>query len=372
MIDRLKIKLIETVGRVGAVRRNNYLKSDINYQYNLDNWDRLFEQRQGALLSDEKVLRIKCAYKEAISSNFNRDLYYISNEWIPVYRKNMSQLISALKGDDVPYLGKCLGNFFREKFANGLVGLPINMQRILNRPTKLNKNWYLQDAIYRIQLLKELYPKIDLEALNLGYCGNPYGVIYDGIFVRTNADYQFYIAKRLEELLLEEAAPIVLEIGGGFGGTASFLSSIVNKIKMYIDLDLPETISISTYYLMSLFPDAKFNLYGEDFDPDADFTLYPAFMIERLPLDKIDIAFNSYSFGEMSADAAQNYVDHIGRIKVRKFYHINHTRNSKTSADEIKYSNYQLVDRSQSLWNLGRSKTADEHEYLYVYDETKQ
>ena len=39
---------------------------------------------------------------------------------------------------------------------------------------------------------------------------------------------------------------------------------------------------------------------------------------------------------------------------------------------EQKDINYQLVNRSESLWNLGRSRTADEYEYLYVYNETKK
>ena len=372
MIDRIKIKAIETMGKIGAVRKNRYLKADANYKYNLENWDDLFREHDQKNVADINVQRINNAYHAAISENFNRDLYYISNEWVPVYSKNMAVLISALNANSTSNLKRLLRNFFREKFANGLVGLPINMQRIINNPSKLSKTWYLLDAIYRMQLLTKIFPNLDLSSLDLGKGGNPYGINYNGVFVRANADYQFYIARRLQDILNKQnKGHTILEIGGGFGGTASYIHSLGKLNKMYIDLDLPETLVLATYYLMSLFPDAKFNLYGETFDPNADFTLYPAFMIENLPIKDIDLAFNTYSFGEMSSEAAQNYVDQIERVQIPKFFHINHTRNSKTSSDDLLFKEYKLSYKSKSLWNLGRSTTADEYEFLYEFAEKR-
>lgn len=368
MIDRIKIKAIETIGKVGAVRKNQYLKADVNYQHNWENWDDLFTEHDQKNVDEINVQRINDAYHAAISENFNRDLYYISNEWVPVYKKNMELLISALNSESISNLTSLLSNFFREKFANGLVGLPINMQRIINKPSKLNKKWYLFDAIYRMQLLTKLFPDLELSSLDLGRSGNPYGINYNGVFVRSNADYQFYIARRLQDIFNEQdMGHTILEIGGGFGGTASYIYSLGKLNKMYIDIDLPETLVLATYYLMSLFPDAKFNLYGEEFDPNADFTMYPAFMIENLPIEGIDLAFNTYSFGEMSSEAAQNYVDQIERMKIPKFFHINHTKNSKTSSDALEFQKYKLSYKSKSLWNLGRSITADEYEFLYEF-----
>lgn len=365
IIDRVRIKYLETRGKAGALFRNRRLKRTQAFKTNLSGWDKLFETRVDSNISLENVERIRKAYRSAISEKFNRDLYYVSNEWVPVYKKNMSVLIKAIEESSTAELRGLFDNFFREKFSNGLVGLPINMQKIFKHASTINKNWYLIDALYRYELLKKKVPNLDLRELSVGNYGNPFGVFIDEVFLRVNADYQFYFAKRIKEMLGGASYPVVLEIGGGFGGTALFLKRQIANAGMYINLDLPETLMLSSYYLMSNFPTARFNLYGEEYDSDADFTLYPAFTIEDFPKITPQLALNSYSFGEMSSLAAQNYINRIAEMRVGLFYHINHTTNSKTGAENLKFPGYELIRKERSLWNLGRSSTADEYEYLY-------
>ncbi|MDA8998150.1 hypothetical protein N9J59_03700, partial [Gammaproteobacteria bacterium] len=182
-----------------------------------------------------------------MSKEFDKDLYYISNEWIPLYRENMSDLIDGVCNRDPSDFRVLLQNFFREDFSNGLVGLPMRNQKIFQNPSVLNKHWYLNDAFYRIEHLRQKIPNVDLKDLGVSNSGNPFGVFIDDVFVRVNSDYQYYFSNKICKTLEGVHNPVVLEIGGGFGGTALFLKRQLNSMRMYVNLDLPETLMVATY-----------------------------------------------------------------------------------------------------------------------------
>lgn len=369
---RVKIKLIESYGKYIALIKNREIcKSDL-FNQNLTEWDRCFEDRlpkEG--LPHDKVARIVRAYKCAMQDMNQRDLYYISDEWVPIYKKYMGEVIDSLASGDVSTVERLYMNFFRDRLSTGLCGLPTNMERFyLKAPTTVNKYWYLMDACHKLEALERKMGRVPTSELTMAPIGNPYGIYRDGVFVRSGADYHYYYSKKIQGLLDSCDHKRVIEIGGGFGGMAAFLMKN-SAVEQYVDVDLPETLALATYYLMSNFPNESFSLYGEhdhgESMQDFRFVMLPSFAIENIQNSGFGVAFNSYSFSEMSSESANNYIDILGTLAPKHIVHVNHTKNAATKADDfdLEKFGYSLINRSISDWNHGRSFTADEFEFHY-------
>lgn len=206
--------------------------------------------------------------------------------------------------------------------------------------------------------------------------GNPYGIFTNGQFIRTGSDYQFYYADKTAKLILNSVAEnnkVVLELGGGYGGYAFFLKKKIGSNLTYVDIDLPETLALATFHLMAAFPKAKFALYGETIEwsnlSEFDFVMMPSFQIENIKESSVNLIFNSFSLAEMDPSAIRNYVSQFGRIAPEYLFHVNHTTNSKLGADGFGLENagFYLMEKIPALWNLGRSTTMDEFEYVYTF-----
>ena len=372
-LSRVKIKIIESYGKYAALLKNREVFKSQLFKENIKGWERCFETRPTETkISRDNLSRIVNAYNRAMNDMSQRDLYYISDEWVPIYKKYMGNIIDSLSARDYSKVEKLYENFFREKLSAGLCGLPTNMERYyLKNPSIVNKYWYVMDACHRVRVLESKMHDVTAAELATPRIGNPYGFFYDGIFVRSGADYHYYYAKKISVLLETCDQKRVIEIGGGFGGMASFLMK--NKtIEQYVDVDLPETLALATYYLMSAFPDERFLLYGEQNESetlqDYKFVMLPSFAIESIQDQNFGVAFNSYSFSEMSKSAANNYIEILGKMGPEHILHVNHTSNAATKADDFSLGDYgySLVNRGLSEWNHGRSKTADEFEFHYV------
>ncbi len=372
-LARVKIKIIESYGKYAALFKNREIFKNQLFNENIKGWGRCFEARPTETrIPRDKLARIVKAYNRAMNDMSRRDLYYISDEWVPIYNKYMGNVIESLSARDYAKIEKLYENFFRERLSAGLCGLPTNMERYyLKSPSIVNKYWYVMDACHRIKVLETKVDDVTAAELATPRIGNPYGIFYDGIFVRSGADYQYYYSRKISDLLETCDQKRVIEIGGGYGGMASFLMKD-KTIEQYVDVDLPETLALATYYLMNAFPEERFLLYGEgnENDPLGDyrFLMLPSFAIENIQDKEFGVAFNSYSFSEMSKIAANNYIHILGKLGPKHILHVNHTRNSVTRADDFSFGDYgySLVNKSLSEWNHGRSQTADEFEFQYV------
>lgn len=371
-MSKIKIKINEVLGKYGSLLANRNLETLPEYKKNLVEFNKCFAERQFNSLCDSKITRICNAYKLAVSQKIDRDLYSVSDEWIPIYQKYMGDIINALQDDDYAQVRDSYDNFYRRSCSVGLVGLPTNMDRFCKkRETSLDRRWYLNDSIYRINYLKSKLGYLDLERLATGTFGNPYGIYFDNHFIRNGADYQYFYALKLKDFCNASNYKMkkVVEIGGGYGGVASFLMHD-NNISQYISYDLPENLALATYTLMTIFPENDFLLYGEEgatntnFN-DKRFVMLPAHEISNLKVRDLSVAFNSFSFSEMSLRAAKNYIDTLAALEMPYIYHVNHVKNSRTSADDLIPSGYHLKERIPANWNLGRSLTCDEYEFLF-------
>ncbi len=355
------------------------LRRDPNFD--LVNVDRGLKPRAPTVVPDagqrlDIARRVVAAYEKATQELHRRSpLYRVSNEWVPIFNKPLRPLLDALAARDAQQLRNLLDNFYRSSISAGLCGLATDMEAAFFRrqPTAYRRQQLLVDALYRYRLLAELMPGLQPQSLAVPDVGNPYGVYVDGAFIRNGADYQYYYAHRVAGLLGTPAhRPVVMELGGGVGGFAYFLNTMVPSPLTYINIDLPEILCISAYQLLNLFPDRKFLLYGERDDINStvlaqhDIALLPSFGIESLDDETVDVSFNSYSLAEMAPASIANYVAHMSRVTRQAILHVNHVAQAVVSADDFAFdtSRFELESRVRARWNMGRYLRSDEYEFL--------
>ena len=179
---------------------------------------------------------------------------------------------------------------------------------------------------------KDLTGNTGPRALAVPTSGNPWGYVIDQQLVMPGACRHNYFAHQARALLSEvSGAPVVAEIGGGFGGLAYFLLSTLGRCR-YVDFDLPEILLLEQYYLMSAFPEKKFLLYGEqpiEFRQalkSYDVVLMPNFELPKLPDDCVDLFINTGSLSEMDYATVEEYVAQIVRTCRFYFFHDNSDR----------------------------------------------
>lgn len=300
--------------------------------------------------------------------------YQVSHMWLPVYQGFMGEVMDVMARGDAAALSRIYGNFFREKCSVGIHGMPVDMHECYfsGNISEENAGKYTADIMHRMQMWFDSIGKtVGLDALQTPVIGNPYGFYVDGVFYRAGVDYQHYYATMIARLTRSKGRRTVLELGGGFGGLGHFLVRDYADLT-YIDVDLPENMALTAFYLLSAFPDKKIALFGEIDLATADLSAYdavvlPNFAIADLKDNAVDLAFNSYSLAEMSLNNVANYIAQFNRVSSKFIYHVNHTRIPPVRADDfpIDFNKFELVTRAPAMWNMARQPDMDEYEYLY-------
>lgn len=333
-----------------------------------------FAHRGSLSIRPDHLQRIVAAYGKAKSAQKQASPeYQVSNEWLPIYRDQFQGAIDLLNSGNIDGVREMFENFFRDDISTGLHGMPTDMKKAYfsESISDTNISLYLIDALHRLSVWQRLLPGHSPAELTRPNIGNPYGFFSGDEFITPGAEYQHYYANKTCDILRSTENPTVLELGGGYGGYAYFLHKLGKNIK-YINLDLPEVLSISTFYLMTSFPDSKFILFGEqDYDSvsDYDFMMLPNFEISRLATRTVDFIFNSYSLGEMSAETIKTYVSQFKRLEPQFLMHVNHTKFAVLGAESfgLEESGFRNLERIKTEWNLGRQLDMDEDMFFYDY-----
>ncbi len=335
-----------------------------------------FVPRVSEAADDGPILeRIIRAYRKAkADQKKDGEAFDVSNEWRPIYERNLGPVMEALQSGNVPALERMYQNFFRDSCSTGLVGLPINIPNLFSggEIKQRFREYILCDVQHRYyQWKKRTGGKYSPAALSAPLVGNPYGYIVDGVFVRGGADYQHYYAHAIAELVGSQQEALVAELGGGFGGLGFYVARD-NPGFTYANFDLPETIALASYYLFRSLPNVSIRLYGEE-EPwttslaSPGILLLPSFEIVKMPTKSVSVSFNSYSLAEMSPATIHTYLDQIARITKGYFLHVNHNRNAILGADHfgVEERGFKLQNRELAGWTLGINPESDEYEYLY-------
>ena len=357
-------------------RKSREFKGDRNYD--LDLVDRYFIDRRAEASDDSAILRRIClAYNKA--KDFQRKVspvFHPSNEWLPVYQNCMKEVIAALTNEDIVTLSRIYANYWRDPCSTGLVGLPLDMRKCFFRAriNRRHKMLALNDALYRYKLWRSLLGIThSIHDLDSPCIGNPYGYFVDGTFIKSGSDYQHYYATLIGRLIRSERSKCIVELGAGFGGMAYYLLRD-NRDVAYIDLDLPENMALTAYFLLKAFPQRKILLYGEvsswpESIENNEILIMPSFEVTRFPSGCARLVFNSYSLAEMSRETINTFIEQFARIVGEGGYvlHVNHNKNSLVVADDfgMDSARFDLLYKIPALWNMGRNAQMDEYEYLY-------
>ena len=297
--------------------------------------------------------------------------YQVSREWLPIYENYMGAVMQALQSNQIETLKDMYENLFRNPLSSGLHGLHFDMvSTYMNPDNPANQQaitQYLESCALGVRNFMLTCPGTSVSKLVRPPIGNPYSYTIEGHCVFPCADYHYTFAEKISILLKKKTSPVILELGGGFGGMAYYCLRDIPNVK-YICVDLPENAALQAYYLKSHFPTKKIRLFGEIFElNDFDVLILPSYGIESLPENSVDLSFNSYSLAEMGVPSMENYVRIISKITLDYIYHLNHVH-WEVSADTfpIDLNKFQLLFRNPTNWGKDpRKYHFDQHEYLY-------
>jgi hypothetical protein len=348
--------------------------------YHLD-VSRSFIERASILPEMHVIDRIKKAYLKARQDQLVvENVYQVSREWLPIYSAYMGSAITTLSDGSLGEILAMYSNFFRHPCSTGLHGLHFSMvERYMSgEPSPEDKKAYLENIAAYARLFLLNCQNRSPAVLARPSVGNPYGyeiIEPSGVrhFISPCSEYHYYYADRIQMLLESSRAGRVLELGGGFGGMASYLLRDY-QLNLYLAFDLPENVALQSYFLMTLFPNKRFGLYGEfdvqnlaEASKQFDVLLLPNYAIENVPEDFVSLSYNSYSLAEMSLDSISRYLELIAKVTSRYIYHVNHVH-WPVSADNFKIDadKFDLFLRFPTMW--GRDPVhpkIDHHDYIY-------
>jgi putative sugar O-methyltransferase len=344
-------------------------------RYDLERVAEGFRPRVQDQADDTKLLdRICSAYLRSIEQQrLAPDFYQASAWWEEVRSGNLKAVRNALAHRDLERLGQMYRNFFRDSCIAGLSGLALTLLKpyFEGKATTAHRHFVMSDALYRLDYwMERTGGRYSLADLSGPEVGNPHGVLFDGVLVRTSSEYQHYCAQKIGRLLEGEPAP-VLEIGGGFGGAAYYLLRDYPAVP-YINLDVPDSIALSAYYLSRCFPDRKILFYGEeDLSPESlrkyDIILMPLFALPQVPAQSVRITFSSHAMSDISNSAMQEYLRHIARTTTGHFWYIGNDAMAHVlqSFAYAKRATFAPLEKASSLWENYRSSNAKIIELLY-------
>jgi hypothetical protein len=343
-------------------------------RFNVDFVDQGLTPRIADSTDDTVLLRRIC---DAWSKTMKRqasasEAFQPHRWWSAIERTNLEPVKRALDARDIDSLRGMYRNFFRDRCGAGLTGLPLARIEAGAPVSARFKQLLLIDALHRVDLwTSRTDGRFSLADLTTPDIGNPFGVVIDGVFVRSGCEDQHYCARRIIELLGSAGAPVVAEIGGGFGGMAGYLIRDRPDV-VYLNFDLPETIALASYYLLTAFPDAKATLYGEaelgaKTLRNSQIILMPGFAMPQMPENSVDVAFNARILSDLSPASLSQYLSEITRTTRSHLLHLNRKEGS-LAADAWFAANaahFKLVERHRSEWNDARTLRANEIESLY-------
>jgi hypothetical protein len=107
------------------------------------------------------------------------------------------------------------------------------------------------------------------------------------------------------------ANPVIVEIGGGFGGLAYFTSRLLNC--RYTIVDLPVASAIQAYFLARALPGCELTLFGEAESWAGGILLCPPWHFLSTPPCAIDVAVSQDSLIEIPHHSAQLYLKAVRR-----------------------------------------------------------
>jgi putative sugar O-methyltransferase len=330
-------------------------------RFNLQNVTDGFASHIDESSDDRELLERICeAYIKSVrQQRFASNAYQPTDWWQQVRQRNLAPVTRALESRDINSLGKMYRNFFRDPCSAGLLGVPFGMTKAYfgGEINDFHRRFYLSHALYRLDYWRtQTAGHFELNDLAGPDIGNPFGIRINGTLVRVGAEYAQCCACKVCDLLKSDYATVA-EIGGGFGGMAYYL--LRDRVNVtYCGFDLPESIALSSYYLLKSFPHLTFLLYGEkkltkEAIEAANAVLMPVFEMVNMPSESVNVTFSSHAMSDISPEALAEYMSNIDRTTSDAFLYIGNSAASKSLSDLVgrSHKSFQLTSARSSGWH---------------------
>lgn len=274
------------------------------------------------------MLQLSHFYKKMKSDQRNAaSIYQPGGEWA-VYVEERREFYDCLLTGDLEGVYKKLKYFWRNELGPIVSNYAYYPDLASKNSAKIDRFISLMSRDYVIW--RSIHENESFDVLSVPDIGNPWGYAIENNLIIPQAFRFHNHAKQISNILSDIETPIWAEIGGGYGGTAFyyFRNNYAPKLT-YLDFDLPETLVIAAYYLITALPDKKIWLYdGRASLTNAamakyDIVLMPNFAIEYMEDEAVDLFLNAFSLSEMTFPILSNYISHIQRTLTGYFLHNN-------------------------------------------------
>ena len=234
-------------------------------------------------------------------------------EWIDKEkRKNIFQDTFKNYKDVV----KKFNEFFKNELSYGIISSHWEKEK-----TNLWKKKLISDLLKNISAWEEFVKdkKSDYKFLDSkNDPGSPYGLFYKKQLILYDTPRHDYYAKKIIDIFKDQRKiPVIIEIGGGYGGLLSQLIKRKFKFK-YINIDLNNTLVTNYYYIKKKYKNINISFQDKvkknDFHKkDIIFIPFSKDLFNKINL-KADLVYNSNSFSEMNKGILYKYFKLINKI----------------------------------------------------------
>lgn len=318
------------------------------------------------------VTSFTCAKKHQV--NVDKP-YRPGADWAKILKDEWKLNYELIESNNVEKLSYLLRNFFRNEFLSGFWGHDKMFTKFSD--AEWGRAFVM---LQHYNVWRDLFPKVDIRELAAPKIGNPWGYVIDGHLLYEPVFEYHYHANYIQKLLKPIEKPVIIEIGGGFGGLGFHIIKKMPNAK-YIAFDLPENILLQSYYLQCAYPEARIMFYSESniiLDDkaidDFDIILMPNFMLPKVQSYFADLVINIRSLPEMPMDTIKAYISEIDRIGRRYFFQENIFKNRLDDLHGIpvcdfpEFSDFSLLYEAESKWpKYSKSSGYPCHEYLYMH-----
>lgn len=262
--------------------------------------------------------------KEIILDIFNsfKQLNEYSNdgtgEWNWLQKKKQNNFIKSLSDFNIDKITYFLTNMFKTEATYGL--LSPSFSDFIKDPELFKSN-----ILCNIDACFEFTDIQNLEQLKTQH-GNPYGLRIKSGIVLPDSPRHYYFGYNISRLLREKISnPIIVEIGGGYGGLCLQNWRQFNGNCTLVNIDLFPTLITSAYYLKKNKIPINLVTVKNPIIKKGFVNLIAAnnsnIFIKNIK--KCDLIFNSRSLCEMDKETVSNYFNFINSSEVKYFYHEN-------------------------------------------------
>lgn len=280
--------------------------------------------------------------------------YATGRNWGAFLRASRPNFYAAVEAGDVETIDRLLADCLRNEMTTGTFGSGVAYEAYNSWAAAGSAIVAGVRAQYNVWRYCVARP--DVARLASPPVGNPFGVwVGDGI-VHANTFLNDCRAQFVAELLAPIERPLVLDLGGGFGGFGhQLLSNGSNAV--YIGFDLPENLIVASYFLMAAHPEKRVLLYqSRDQKLDArtlsqyDIVLMPNFMLPQVPDCTVDLFTNFISLSEMDYASIAEYLRQVDRVTRGFFYHENLLDNGE-NYEFYPVSVFPALSQFKTLWS---------------------